>query len=434
MRLTLVMLAVLIGGAARADVKVRPNNLNTDPALVWRMGGVRFGPNGAFGRDDGSTPGTVSSVNVATAVPGLSFAGGPITGSGTITFGIPNAAAFRAAIGTNDATNLGTGTIPDARLSAYIPRLNAQNTFTTSQTILGGSLNVNTADNLGDHSVAFRSGSGSVGYHTAYNGAYLRTVTPDKSVQLRPGGNLVLSAAGNGTVSVSGSVVTPALKVTGGTLADGKVLTSDADGNATWRTVDNVSQAAFALSAQKLQSGARVISPGDSGWDVLGDLTISGGAFNGDGSGITNLNASNLTSGTVADARLSANIPRLDAASTFTAAVTLMNAALNINRTGNTGDHAITFRVGTGAVGFDTSINASYLRTATSDKTVQLRPGGLQVLTAASDGTVTASGRVATPALRVTGIAEYADNAAALAGGLAIGDVYRTGDALKIVH
>lgn len=31
-------------------------------------------------------------------------------------------------------------------------------------------------------------------------------------------------------------------------------------------------------------------------------------------------------------------------------------------------------------------------------------------------------------------IAEYADNAAALVGGLAIGEIYRTGDALKIVH
>lgn len=29
---------------------------------------------------------------------------------------------------------------------------------------------------------------------------------------------------------------------------------------------------------------------------------------------------------------------------------------------------------------------------------------------------------------------EYADNAAALAGGLSIGDYYRTGDYVKIVH
>jgi len=34
----------------------------------------------------------------------------------------------------------------------------------------------------------------------------------------------------------------------------------------------------------------------------------------------------------------------------------------------------------------------------------------------------------------LTGAPEYADNAAALAAGLVIGQVYRTGDALKIVH
>lgn len=33
-----------------------------------------------------------------------------------------------------------------------------------------------------------------------------------------------------------------------------------------------------------------------------------------------------------------------------------------------------------------------------------------------------------------TNLPEYADNAAALAGGLVIGQVYRTGDLLKVVH
>jgi hypothetical protein len=33
-----------------------------------------------------------------------------------------------------------------------------------------------------------------------------------------------------------------------------------------------------------------------------------------------------------------------------------------------------------------------------------------------------------------TNLPEYADNAAALAGGLTVGQVYRTGDFLKVVH
>jgi len=39
-----------------------------------------------------------------------------------------------------------------------------------------------------------------------------------------------------------------------------------------------------------------------------------------------------------------------------------------------------------------------------------------------------------TTGIRITGVSEYADNTAAIAGGLTTGDVYRTGDLLKIVH
>jgi hypothetical protein len=36
--------------------------------------------------------------------------------------------------------------------------------------------------------------------------------------------------------------------------------------------------------------------------------------------------------------------------------------------------------------------------------------------------------------LSVVGLLEYADNSGALAGGMTIGDFYRTGDLLKVVH
>ena len=39
-----------------------------------------------------------------------------------------------------------------------------------------------------------------------------------------------------------------------------------------------------------------------------------------------------------------------------------------------------------------------------------------------------------TTGIRIAGVSEYADNTAAIAGGLTTGDVYRTGDLLKIVH
>ena len=38
------------------------------------------------------------------------------------------------------------------------------------------------------------------------------------------------------------------------------------------------------------------------------------------------------------------------------------------------------------------------------------------------------------PAIVIANTPQYADNTAALAGGLAVGQIYRTGDVLKIVH
>lgn len=63
----------------------------------------------------------VTSVNVSTAVAGLSFSGGPITGTGSITFGVTDSALFRAAIGANEAGNLTTGTVAPARLGTGTP-------------------------------------------------------------------------------------------------------------------------------------------------------------------------------------------------------------------------------------------------------------------------------------------------------------------------
>src|SRR5207249_4029910 len=58
-------------------------------------------------------------------------------------------------------------------------------------------------------------------------------------------------------------------------------------------------------------------------------ITTTGGLF-GDGLGITDLNATNLQTGTVNDSRLSANVDLLNTAQSFTAAKTLTNVALNL--------------------------------------------------------------------------------------------------------
>jgi hypothetical protein len=66
-----------------------------------------------------------------------------------------------------------------------------------------------------------------------------------------------------------------------------------------------------------------------------GTITAGGAGFIGGGAGLTALNGTNIASGTVADARLSANVAQENVANVFTAAQTV--PSLTINGTGKTG-------------------------------------------------------------------------------------------------
>lgn len=69
-----------------------------------------------------------------------------------------------------------------------------------------------------------------------------------------------------------------------------------------------------------------------SGGTLTGGLTVSGGTITGSGSGLTSLNGSNITAGTVADAHLSSNVPRKNAANTFTALQAIQVGAAGTNQ------------------------------------------------------------------------------------------------------
>ncbi len=83
--------------------------------------------------------------------------------------------------------------------------------------------------------------------------------------------------------------------------------------------------------------------------------TVAATSFQGDGSALTSLPASTLT-GTIADARLSANVPRLNAAQTFSAANTFLGPvgiggvagadALNLGGNARLNDHDLYLRTG----------------------------------------------------------------------------------------
>jgi hypothetical protein len=79
---------------------------------------------------------------------------------------------------------------------------------------------------------------------------------------------------------------------------------------------------------------------------VNSSLTVSGGVsvsgtISGNGSGLTSLNASNITTGTLADAQLSSNVARRNAANTFTIGQEVASASNPLWQTRDTGNTSI---------------------------------------------------------------------------------------------
>jgi len=84
----------------------------------------------------------------------------------------------------------------------------------------------------------------------------------------------------------------------------------------------------------------------------------------------------------------------------------------------------------------DVSGNYSAIICGESNTVTHIRSvilGGANITSDADDTAYTKNLKVLGN-LKATGISEYADNATAITGGLAVGDFYRTGDLLKIVH
>jgi hypothetical protein len=83
-----------------------------------------------------------------------------------------------------------------------------------------------------------------------------------------------------------------------------------------------VKAAGFTGSVQDSQLSANVAKL-DATQTFTGQNTLNNAAnaFTGSGAALTSLNADNISSGTLADARLSSNVPKLDQANTFTAEV-----------------------------------------------------------------------------------------------------------------
>lgn len=168
------------------------------------------------------------------------------------------------------ASNISSGTLNDARLSANIPLLNAAtNTFTGAMVAASFSGDGSALTNITATNISGTIPDGNLSSNVALYNAATPTFT-----------NTVTAAGFSG----SGANLTSlnASNISSGTLGDARLTSNVAKYNDATPTFTN---------------------------------TVAAAGFSGDGSALTSLNASNLSSGTVADARLSANIPLLNAAS-----------------------------------------------------------------------------------------------------------------------
>jgi trimeric autotransporter adhesin len=264
--------------------------------------------------------------NGATTLAAVS-ANGTFTGNGA---GLTNLSV--------PATNL-TGTLPDAHLSANVPLLNGTNLFTGTNIFTGVATLTNAGNAFGG---AFNG-----------NGTGLTSLNP---------ANL---AAGTATINIAGNAATATTATNfSGPLAADVTGTQAATTVARIRGV-NVSSAAPAANQHLRYDGANWAPAAVAlGTDVSGTLAIANGgtgagtasnalinlsgasltasntfsgvnrltnvanSFSGSGASLTSLNASSLASGTVPDARLSANVALLNTSQTFAGNNTFSNVTL----------------------------------------------------------------------------------------------------------
>ena len=145
-------------------------------------------------------------------------------------------------------------------------------------------------------------------------------------------------AAGAAAASAASSTATPSAIVrrdASGNFAAGTVTAAFAGNGAALTNLNASSLASGTLADARLSANAALR---DADQTFAGANTFSGvahltnaanvlaGTFSGNGAALTNLNASSLASGALADARLSVNIPRLNAPQEFTAANVFTNA------------------------------------------------------------------------------------------------------------
>lgn len=181
-----------------------------------------------------------------------------------------------------------TGLLSASISVSNIPLLDATNTFSAEQTFDGG-IKLNNDDR-----VAFGDDSDLEIFHDS-------TPNNNKIKSNLAGGLYLISTVSGGDISLMGT------------------------GSSLLYTAIRASSDGTNVYSELLYNSVVKASSTSSGLEITGDLTVSG-TISGDGSGLTNLDAGNITSGTLADGSLSSNVALRDVANSFADQIVLTNS------------------------------------------------------------------------------------------------------------
>ena len=238
------------------------------------------------------TSGTVADARLS---PNVTLQGNTFNGNNQLvqlnaTGGLP---ALDGSLLTNlNASNLSSGTVADARLSSNVALLNANNNFTgvtlqhngndvcdTSGNCAGAGGGVTTTGGT-TNTIALFTGSGSIG-------------------------DSILTQSGT-TVTVAGTLAATSLTGDGSGVTNVDAVTLNGNASSYFTNASNISSGT--LADARLSTNVTLQGNTFNGNNELVQLNATGGLPTLDGSLLTNLNASNISSGTLADARLSTNV------------------------------------------------------------------------------------------------------------------------------
>ncbi len=149
-----------------------------------------------------------------------------------------------------------------------------------------------------------------------------------------------LSGGGDGTEDRTLSVNSTVVRTSGDqTIAGGKKFTGTV--GAPWLELTaptpNID---FHYGSGTSDFDVRLINDATGRLSLWGNFSVSG-VISGNGSGLTSLNASNLSTGTVADARLTTNVAKYNTAGTFTAGQTFKGGYIIVQGSSSTTDSNI---------------------------------------------------------------------------------------------